>query len=80
MKTALDLQPMPWTFFAAVAAALCYGLWPVLRAEHFRQTCLRYTPPWLRPFAAPTEVIRVGGILWVLMCAFALVLGIASRV
>ena len=80
MKEALDLQPMPWSFMAFLAAFFAYGIWPALRPEHFREECLRNMRPWLRPFAAPVEMIRVLANIWLVMCGFALVLGIASRV
>ncbi len=79
MKEALDLQPLPWALITVDAAFLLYGLWPALRPEHFRQACLRNMRPGLRRFAAPAELVRLFAVVWVLICGFALVLGIASR-
>lgn len=80
MKNALDLQPLPWTAMAVVAAFLLYGLWPALKPDHFRETALRYmSRKVLRPFAMPTEFIRVIGILFVLICGLILAVGIAAR-
>jgi hypothetical protein len=77
MKHALDLEPVPWPFIVMMAAFLLYGLWPAVRPDHFRQTCLRYTR-WPR-VAAPADMIQLGAIVWVVMCVFGLVVGIASR-
>lgn len=74
-----DLQPQPWPFFAATSACLLYGLWPALKPEHFRRTCLRYTPDRWRAFGAPADIVQLGGIVVVVMCGFALMVGIASR-
>jgi hypothetical protein len=80
MKEALDLQPLPWPFMAVIAGFLLYGLWPAVKPEHFRETCVRNMPPRLQRFAYPAEVIRAFGIIWVLMCALMLLLGVAARV
>ena len=78
-ETYVAIQPLPWSFIALAAAFFSYGLWPALKPEHFREACLRYTRPRLRPFTAPTEVIRVFGIIFVLICGFIVVLGLVSR-
>jgi hypothetical protein len=80
LKEALDLQPLPWSAMAVFAIFLLYGLWPALKPEHFRQTSLRYVRPRaVEPFVMPTDLIRIFGVIWVLMCGFALFLGLAAR-
>jgi hypothetical protein len=80
MKEALDQQPLPWPFMATCAAFLLYGLWPALKPEHFRQACIRNVHRhWLVKFILPAGVIRVFAVIWVLLCWFALLVGIAAR-
>ena len=51
---------MPWPMLLMFALFWVYGLWPTLKPEHFRQTCIRgHAPRSLEPYAASAEQIRV---------------------
>jgi hypothetical protein len=73
-------EPMPWSMLLMFAMFWLYGLWPALRPEHFRQTCVRYMRPRsLEKYAASAGQIRVFGIIFVILAGVTLVSGVYSR-
>jgi len=73
-------QSMPWPMLLMFALLWLYGLWPVLRPEHFRQTCVQCTRPrFLEAYAASEGLIRVLATIWLILTGVAIASGVYSR-
>ena len=73
----MSQQPMPWPMLLMFALLWLYGLWPALKPEHFRQTCVQYMRPRsLEAYAASEGLIRVLGTIWLIMTGVAIAFGV----